>query len=113
MEKDYLNEQKNLKEDLRIERNIWELLRKKKGQEVNVNACLYGHHEQTTDQEIKFFATQYFQNNRDALISEEELKDPFVGRIEPEGASMCMRLNIPLRIEERFKTLEFIAQPQR
>ena len=45
VEKDYLNEQKNLKEDLRIERNIWELLRKKKEQEVNVNACLYGHHE--------------------------------------------------------------------
>ena len=77
----------------------------KKKLERNVNICMYGKHYLTGDKDLKFSVTHCYHNNCDDLFDLEELKKEFAGEIFENLKTMYMNLKVPLKIEQKFKTL--------
>jgi len=85
------------------------ILLEKKKLERNVNVCMYGRHDLTGDKDLKFTVTHCYHNGNDDLFETEELKKEFSGETFETMKIMYMNLKVPLKIEQKFKTLQLFS----
>lgn len=69
---------------------------------------MYGRHEMVNDKDFRFTVTHCYHNlkGNEELFDPEELKKEFNGETFENLKNMYMNLKVPLKIEQRFKTLQ-------
>ena len=106
-----------MEQDKLVEKKIQEILEEKRKTERNINICMYGKHEFTADKEIKFTVTHVYHNSCEELFEGEDPKEPFYGEIEAlianTNSNFKMILKLPLKIDNKFKSLMFYMQQNR
>ncbi len=70
---------------------------------------MYGRHELAGDKDLKFTVTHCYHNQTEELFDVEELKKEFTGETFENMKTMYMNLKVPLKIEQRFKTLQLYS----
>ena len=110
VELQYIENQSNLAEDLKIERNIKEI----KLENKNINVTIFGtFSHDPEDSKFFFMPTHVYTNTDIPLFSKDEIKKGFEGKLKQESTKdkrMLLILNIPLKIDPEFLILEASIQ---